>query len=400
MKIGILTYHAPCNFGANLQAYCSMRYLQSLGHDVKIINYVSPEYQNQLSCQEMQREAHWHFCQNTLNTTRLISEGGQYLYALVKEENFDTIMIGSDAVWNYSNLEDFKVYHADWLWNTDLADKIRVISLSPAFMGQTYENLCEDDKAGFAKSLRRFSYLTTRDTWTKDVINREILGEELIKTVNPDPVFLLDDLCNDKWIVPNDIKSKGYYIMSLPPNFAKVHSGLNKRWFESFKKIVNKRGYMLVELPLPEGTTGLPFDYTVPYPIDPLQWFLWLKNAKGFIGLRFHAVVSCISACTPFYSLDIYGRSTSRIISLLNKFGFHKLDHKYNKSSKIRNILDGSGLENYRMNGDAVSMICPRSLLRKMETYDMDSLILYKKEMKDTFKSNIEVMLSSYMDSE
>jgi len=39
MKIGILTYHAPYNFGANLQAYTTSLYLKSLGHDPMIIDY-------------------------------------------------------------------------------------------------------------------------------------------------------------------------------------------------------------------------------------------------------------------------------------------------------------------------------------------------------------------------
>ena len=40
MKIGILTFHRPANFGANLQAYSTYTYLSSLGYDVKVIDYV------------------------------------------------------------------------------------------------------------------------------------------------------------------------------------------------------------------------------------------------------------------------------------------------------------------------------------------------------------------------
>ena len=32
MKIGILTFHRPSNFGANLQAFSSYRYLTSWGY--------------------------------------------------------------------------------------------------------------------------------------------------------------------------------------------------------------------------------------------------------------------------------------------------------------------------------------------------------------------------------
>lgn len=39
MKIGILTFHSAYNYGAFLQTYAMQEYLQSLGHDVCIINY-------------------------------------------------------------------------------------------------------------------------------------------------------------------------------------------------------------------------------------------------------------------------------------------------------------------------------------------------------------------------
>ena len=41
MKIGIITFHWPENYGAVLQAYALQSYLTDLGHDVQIINYKS-----------------------------------------------------------------------------------------------------------------------------------------------------------------------------------------------------------------------------------------------------------------------------------------------------------------------------------------------------------------------
>ena len=39
MKIGILTFHWATNYGAVLQCYALQTYLESLGHEVKVINY-------------------------------------------------------------------------------------------------------------------------------------------------------------------------------------------------------------------------------------------------------------------------------------------------------------------------------------------------------------------------
>lgn len=43
MKIGILTFHCAINYGAVLQTYAMQEYLQSLGHEVCVIDY-RPEY--------------------------------------------------------------------------------------------------------------------------------------------------------------------------------------------------------------------------------------------------------------------------------------------------------------------------------------------------------------------
>lgn len=39
MKIGILTFYSPDNYGAALQAYCLAHYIQSKGHEVKFIKH-------------------------------------------------------------------------------------------------------------------------------------------------------------------------------------------------------------------------------------------------------------------------------------------------------------------------------------------------------------------------
>ena len=45
MKIGILTYHACYNYGANLQAFALQQTLLHLGHDCEIIDYRNKDLQ-------------------------------------------------------------------------------------------------------------------------------------------------------------------------------------------------------------------------------------------------------------------------------------------------------------------------------------------------------------------
>ena len=41
MRVGILTFHHTYNYGASLQAFALQTYIESLGHEVFIINYLN-----------------------------------------------------------------------------------------------------------------------------------------------------------------------------------------------------------------------------------------------------------------------------------------------------------------------------------------------------------------------
>lgn len=393
MKIGILTFHTPYNFGANLQAYASSHFFESLGHNVKIINYlidgIIPEVK-----EGTQKYAHWNFSQNVLKVTRPCFTGKD-IYDVVKEEQFNLVIVGSDAVWSKKNIEHLKVFYADWLWGTDLEGKVKVVAMSPAFMGKDYKNLTPENKKAFKDSLERFVYINTRDEWTRFVVNRDIMGYNFIKKINPDPVFLLDRFVEVKWQHPTEIEAKKYIIVSLP-----VHPFNNicfirdfrENWMKRFTDLAHNNGLKVIELPLPSQPSGFKFDYIVPYPIDPLQWYLWLKNSAGFFGYRFHAIVACISSGTPFLSIDSYGNRNA-LTRILSALGIHRYDAQLNRSSKIRNLLEGSGLENQRFNTTETSFISPELIIDKLLHFDMSLLRNFQKEQEHKFETNMNEML-------
>lgn len=398
MKIGIFTYFEGCNFGMNLQAYTSQQYFESLGHDVWIINYAKNlEHKNLKKYPSRQVDAHQSFVEKRLHLTKMLSQID--IVRFIKENQFDVVAFGADAVWNKRDRVDLAVYSAQWLNDVHWDKELRVIGLSPAFMGTTYSDLTEIEKENFRKGVLNFTFPNVRDVWTRDIVNREIMGCDYIKTINPDPVFLLNELCTDSWNpIWSDVKSKRYFILSLPPYYSPFQRRMMEKWLKKLKVYLNKQGYKLIELPIPDGESKFQaFDYTIPYPIDPLQWYLWIKNAKGFIGLRFHAVVSCLSAGTPFFSLDIYG-NVPRWLNYMNRLGFHKFDRELNKRSKIRNLIEGSGLEEYRINGDSLFSLSPKRLIDKLETCDTTKIIDFRDKNIAIFKKNMDDALNSPID--
>lgn len=391
MKIGILTFHRPANFGANLQAYSSYRYFTSLGHDVKVINYIRDvdiKYKNNVV--KTQIDAHINFVEKKLPITREVYTTEE-LQALVMEENFNAIAIGADAVWR-SPVDDC-VFFAKWLFECPDIANIPVISMSAAHMGNGFMNISNDKRRAIKDCLDKFTFISTRDTWTRDMINRDIFnGVEKVQVINPDPVFMLDKYNDEVWDSQGVCEAKKYYIMSLNANWNKGRMGkIHLNWFKKIKTIVNNHGYKLVELPIPEGVSGMPFDYTIPYPIDPLQWYLWIKNAKAYCGLRFHAIVSSISAGTPFFSIDSYGTCT-RYTYLLQKLGFYKLAAKGDENSKIRNILKDSRFEEYRIDS-FIENLPPKRLFNMLEEVRENEIKDLRDKFINEYVNNMQQML-------
>lgn len=391
MKIGILTYHSPFNFGANLQAYTSKCLYESLGHKVFIINYVSGIPSSSVEAIDIKAQGHISFVKEFLCDTPQLHTGDEVL-AFVRETGIELIVIGADAVWNKKDVARLMVFCGKWLFESDLADKVQIVSMSPAFMGTTYKDLPSNTKDSFAQCLKKFTYLTVRDKWTKDRINKDIFCNDFVKNVNPDPVVLLSDYLKDHKIqYPSGIVEKNYVVMSLPPYWG---FGANKdrhiKWFSSFKKIVHDNHFKLVELPLPEGASGMAFDYTVPYPIDPRDWFSWIRGAKGFCGLRFHAVVSCIACGVPFYSVDVYGND-SRLLSVLNRLGLYQLTGRFDKNSKIHNLLSGSSFEKNRVHG-SIDSVPPRVLFSKLMQISPKDIIIFRDKLRSQYTYHLEQM--------
>ena len=146
--------------------------MSSLGHDVKIIDYIREAdvaYHNKVD--ENQFEAHQAFVQTHLPLTRKVTSD-EALQELVTSEKFDLIVIGSDAVWRELKGKDQYTFFAKWLFDLPSIAEIPVVSLSAAHMGNGFSSITKEQKEILRKCLDRFSYITTRDEYTKNIINR------------------------------------------------------------------------------------------------------------------------------------------------------------------------------------------------------------------------------------
>lgn len=112
MKIGILTFHLGPNHGGYLQAHSLYEYIQSMGHDVEIINYKNAKhhenetfkpwiYRNPLKLYHAWiKHRVFQKAYGTLTLSKFTTDVNE-----VEWEKYDAVVIGSDVVWDFS-----------WLW--------------------------------------------------------------------------------------------------------------------------------------------------------------------------------------------------------------------------------------------------------------------------------------------
>ena len=390
MKIGILTYHRPCNFGANLQAYASSQYLKSLGHDVKVIDYVREVDRTYYASNIPQEQfnAHKLFVEKQLPLTKQVTNEKE-LIELVASEGFDRILVGADAVW--SATKNYRIFFGCWYAdNIGLFEKLKLSSLSPAIMGEWYPTMTDKKREEIKNGLNAFSCISVRDNWTKWIVENDVFDQEnKVNFVNPDPVTMIDSLVDDSIWDSRGLNKKEFVAITLPAEWLKGRkmSFVRKRWFDRFKKCVNKAGYKLVELPLPEGPSGLPFDYIYNQPFDAIQWYLTLKNSRAYLGLRFHAVVCCIAAGVPFYSIDSYCKRPSWT-ALFDMMGVRFMTKRFDSRSKIYNLLDGTGLEENR-NGGFVELHPAKHICHKLLSINPESIVKVSNRNIEFFSNNI-----------
>jgi len=316
MKVGILTYHYICNFGAQLQAYATVMALRKLGHEPVIINFVHTDLMSDYYGNEVplpQQKAHAKFIDDFLPVTEKCTTEKEII-EVVDKHQINNIVVGSDAVFllshpyeRYSDTIYPSIYWMGWIKKCKNFSNIKVFGLSVSAMGTNFLRLPSHFIPGLKESLGYFNKLYYRDKWTKWFLSYR-LGRLNIKR-SPDPVLAFNSLVDPKLIEETPVPIAGKYILyGISGRMGEKHHHL----LSEVKKRVNERGYQFVALPFPEGYYNLLDDNKISEPLSPIQWFKLIKNSAGYIGEKFHTIIISVHNKVPFYSIDRNGDRVSR----------------------------------------------------------------------------------------
>ena len=323
MKIRMITFHTPINYGAVLQAYALQTYLKTQCEDVKIINYKT----------DTLIQKYKYFKKN--NTPRNIignivklkdyskyktrkrkfEEFSNTFYDLTERvtdregcskeaRNADFVFTGSDQVFNPTRKyqEEISTFYLDF----DVG-KAKRVAYAPSFGVGSIPIGKRDMVKNY---LEKFDYLSVRELNGKDIV-KSLIGKDPLCVV--DPVLLLQE---KQW---ESIEKK----VEVPENYLLCYhlynSTLEK---EVVEKVAQKLGLKIVCI-TPSIFSPIKSDICFK-DVGPEEFVYLLRHASFVVTDSFHGVIFSTLFKKQFY-LTVASESTkSRMVSFLNRMGMEK----------------------------------------------------------------------------
>lgn len=326
MHIGILTFHAPHNFGSMLQNYALQQFLIAEGHSVETINLRNEKqkymYNHPLhwgkSCPSYRallgkfKDPKWltleckrwrlfeQFLKHNLNLTKEFKNWNEIKKELPNLQ-FDAIITGGDQIWN--------TFCYDFDWSYFLPDNIkptRKIAFSASF-GNEIERTREDEVrvAKIKKFLEDFDYISVREKDGSDYL-RNLLDKNIPFTA--DPTILANPSIYSRFIKEPIIKEPYiyYYTPSHIPDLEaektaiELAERLNVHIVTSYPHFRSNNGMLRV-------STG------------PIEFLNLIKNAKLVVGKSYHLLIFSILLHKDF--VTIKSDKDQRMSTLLRQLG-------------------------------------------------------------------------------
>ncbi|MGN0201991.1 MAG: polysaccharide pyruvyl transferase family protein [Candidatus Cryptobacteroides sp.] len=356
MKIGLLSYHAACNFGAFLQLLSTVEYFKKHGDTPVVINWVPEDFRKDYEeCSKpdiielysgLRRE--YYPMTALCRTSREVAEA-------IDKEGIEAVVIGSDAVLQHHSLlgrlslsrkrivsidkrtSDRLFPNCFWgSFRTRPSKAVPMALMSVSSQDSKYYLFGCKTKKRMEEALLGFSYISVRDEWTRAMVSN-LTGGEIVPPVTPDPVFAFNR--NAGHLIPSReeiLKRFGlpedYMILSF-----KNGKSVNQAWLDKFQEIAEADGLSCVRLPYPDCPGFGSIRYRTDDVLSPLDWYAIIKYSQAYIGNNMHPIVTSIANGVPFFSFDHYG-----IV--------HRFDKRKNgESSKIYHLLNMAGLLSNRV---------------------------------------------------
>lgn len=318
MKIGILTFHWATNYGAVLQTYATQKYLESIGHEVEIINYKPwhydfiPRYIRRpwllrgIITDLVQRKKEKRlaaFRSNHLNMTeRFYSCESISAYA----STFDVVISGSDQILNpsYTLTGENKPTSTYYL---SFATKSVKIGYAVSFGCDNYP---EEAKKYASKWVDNFDAIGCRENTGLDIVKS--FNYKNTTSLVPDPTILCGKTLFDGLVLEENKKVKEDYLCV---------------YILRSNATLDKRKYLFID--------------DTHNPLSLEEWVKSIIESKGLITNSYHGMIVALLNHIPFAVLldsKTAGRMNNRFTTLLSRLGL--LHHICSNESECLAVIE------------------------------------------------------------
>lgn len=340
-RIGILTFHASINNGAVMQAYSLAKKIkqETPNCSVEIIDYQMPKVI------ESYRYSVWKsirssnpkvfikrlikFLLNTsyikkMNERTAVFEKVRYLLPLSSHsilsdetddlftyvnENYDAIVVGSDAVWNY----ELRGFPNAYFPNTTVT--VKKLSYAASCYGMDFFKIPEEHRLQLGEIFRDFSFLGVRDTATENMVRYSGCGKSPTHVCDPTVFLDVDDLPIDITALNEKLRKRGFDF-----NCPTIGIMGNDKMLKMIRHLFGKT-YQIATLyvPLKGADVNL-------YDLTPYEWAYVFRYFKMTFTTYFHGTllslrngvpVLCIALKTEFAK-----KHTPKTLDVLTRLGY------------------------------------------------------------------------------
>ncbi len=323
-KIGIITVHRNVNYGANLQAFASCKYLNNSGFDAEIIDYYPKDIDKgnylfswlklsydrgktkslahnskliaalALSAPDKKKrlKSFYDFRKKNCKLSRRYKNTSE-----IEKAGYTDVVCGSDQIWNPDITNGINPYYFG-----DINGISNKISYAASLGKSEYK---EDDEGKASELIKNIDYISVREEKTVEYIKR-ISGKKVVAVC--DPVFLLPKEEYEKIAKPINVKKPYLLVYSVISNPTMVSTA---------KKFAEQKGLTLVEICQNKNCKA---NHIQLCAVSPEQFLGAIKDAQTVITNSFHGTAFSIIFNKDLYVFDNKARG-SRITNILNKAG-------------------------------------------------------------------------------
>lgn len=318
MKIGILTFHYAYNYGALFQAVSLFDYLNSLGHEVYMVNYQNQQIAKTYKLYPYKApnkniRFYMTLCLRLImrylrfrNFVRFIDDN----FTLISPQRIselDCIIVGSDQVWNTKLTNGYDSFY----WG-DIPFKGKIIAYAASMNAV---ELTDGEKEIASQKIKNFSSISVRETSLLNLL-QPLSVKKVISVLDP---TMLNDFTY--WIGRCKNKKTDKYVLAYPLRdgctVMKIARDIAKRMSCGVKVIHGSANWN-------------PFTnvYETAGPYEALNL---INGASFVVTSSFHGTALSVLLRKQFYTVKCKDGNNVRTESVLNLLGLSNrlLDNEY-----------------------------------------------------------------------